>query len=336
MRHLGYAADEPAPIIDTILQIVEPDMRLLEHFDVDVVWVAMHEGPIQWGPNRETYQDEFGRRFKLGGGFYNQIEAPLKEGTEEELAHYEFPDMSQHDRTAGSREKARRFYDAGYGVGAAGAWGIYEISSSLRGAENLFLDMALNPEFVEAVAERVLEEHLKPFYSVLLEAIGPWVQMVMVSDDYGGQKSLLFSPEMFRSIYKPRLRRLVDHIRTMTDAKIYIHSDGAIAELIPDFIEIGLDGLNPVQFTARGMAADHLKREFGGELGFFGGGCDNEVLSLGTVEEVRDNVQRQIATLAPGGGYVFTSIHNISQEVPPENIVAFFNAGLEFGQYLGR
>jgi uroporphyrinogen decarboxylase len=308
LNHLGYAEAEPAPIIDNILQIVEPDARLYDYFDVDALWLVPR-------------------------GFYNQVDFPLKVGTEEELANYNFPDMKAHDRAAGLAEKAHRLYDAGYGLVADGAWGIYEISSSLRGTENLFLDMALNQKYVEALAERVFEEHIKPFYTMLLEAVGPWVQMVVVSDDYGSQQALLFSPDIFRQVYKPLFKRLAEHIRTLTEAKIYIHSDGAISPIISDFIEIGLDGLNPVQYTARGMEPDYLKREFGQDLGFFGGGIDNEILSFKTVEDIRRDVERQVTTLAPGGGYVFATIHNIPPEVPPENVVAFFKAGLEFGRY---
>lgn len=333
LNHLGYEATEPAPIIDNILQIVDPDPRLYERFAVDALWLVPQEDPLEWEPDGKTYHDEFARRFKLGGGFYNQIGYPLREGTLEELARFKFPAMFQHHRADGLVEKASRFHEAGYALVADGAWGIYEISSSLRGTEELFIDMLLNSQYVEALAERVLEEHLKAFYTMLLEAVGQWVQMVVISDDYGSQERLLFSPEIFRKVYKPRLRRLVEHIRKMVSAKIYIHSDGAIAEIIPDLIEIGLDGLNPVQYTAVGMEPERLKREFGKDLGFFGGGVDNEVLSFGTVEDVRRDARRQITKLAPGGGYIFATIHNISPEVPPENITACFDAALEFGRY---
>jgi uroporphyrinogen decarboxylase len=277
--------------------------------------------------------DEFGRTFTFGGGFYNQTGFPLSSGSAEDLARYSFPDMTQHDRAAGLAEKARRLFDAGYGLVADGAWGIYEISSSLRGPDALFMDMALDPSSVEALAERVLEEHLIPFYAVLLEAVGPWVQMVVVSDDYGSQDKLLFSPRLFRRVYKPRLRRLIDHIRRLSDARVYIHSDGAVSDLIPDFIEIGLDGINPVQYSAAGMAAERLKAEFGRALGFFGGGIDNEVLAYRSVLDVQRDVARQVHALAPGGGYIFSTIHNISPEVPAENILACFEAGRMFGRY---
>ena len=333
LRYLGYEGGQDAPIIDSILQIVEPDMRLVERFDADLLWLVPREGPVQWAVDGESYVDELGRRFRAGGGFFNQVDSPLREGTMDELGRYAFPDMFAHDRATGIAEKARLLHEQGYALAADGAWGIYEVSSSLRGTTELFIDLALNLDYAEALADRVLEEHIMPFYSMLLAAAGPYVQMVVVSDDLGNQENLLFSPDVFRRVYKPRLRRLVEHIKSLVDAKVYIHSDGAVSRLIPDFIEVGIDGLNPVQYTARGMEAERLKREYGRDLGFLGSGIENEVLSFGTEQDVRERVGRQVAALKPGGGYLFATIHNISPEVPPENIVAFFEAGREFGRY---
>ena len=333
LEYLGYQSSDEPIIIDNILQLVEPDERLYDLFDVDVRWIIPREAPVDWGTDRAAYVDEFGRTFKAGGGFYNQIDHPLKEGTEKELASYRFPDLSKHDRMSGLIDKARELNRAGYGLTGDGAWGIYEISSSLRGMQNLFLDMATQPAYVIKLAERVYEEYIQPYYTLLLQNIGSLLQMVVISDDYGGQKKLLFSPDIFRSIYKPLLAKLVAHIRSLTSAKIYLHSDGAVAPLIPDFIEIGIDGLNPVQYSAEGMQAHALKKLYGDALGFFGGGIDNEVLSFGSSEQIRADVQKQISCLAPGGGYIFASIHNIAPEVPPENILSFFNAAIEFGTY---
>jgi uroporphyrinogen decarboxylase len=333
LEFLGYAAGAAAPTIDRILQIVAPDERLCERFDVDVMWLIPEEGPVVWGPDRQSYVDDLGRAFKLGGGFFNQVASPLRAGTPEELAGYRFPDLRGDPRAAGLGAQARRLYTAGYGLATDGPWGLYEYCSTLRGPAEFFMDMVLNPDYVETLAERVLEEHLLPYYTLMLNAVGEYVQMVGISDDYGSQTGLLFAPAVFRRLFKPRLRRLVEHIRRLTDVRIYIHSDGAVADLIPDFIEIGIDGLNPVQYTAKGMEAVRLKQEFGNDFGFFGGGIDNEVLSYGTAEEVRRDARQQIRALAPGGGYLYATIHNMPPEVPPQNVAAFFDAGREFGQY---
>jgi hypothetical protein len=117
------------------------------------------------------------------------------------------------------------------------------------------------------------DRHLRriPFYTLLLQEASPHAQLVGVSDDLGSQQGLIFSPQTFRSIFKPLLKRLVDHIHSLADVRVYMHSDGAIYDLIPDLIEAGVEGLNPVQYTARGMELGRLKREFGNDLGFFGG-----------------------------------------------------------------
>lgn len=327
LEYLGLPpAPQPAAIIDSILQIVEPDPRLIEAFDIDLLWLLPHEAPLQWSADGQRFVDEFGRTFVAGGGFFNQIEAPLRQGTREELRRYRFPVVSNPERYQGLRQKAAQLYAAGFGLGLDGPWGIYEISSSLRGTAEYLMDLAANPGYAAALAERVLEEHHLPFYTNLLQEVAPYIQLVVISDDLGSQQGLLFSPRTFRQIFKPLLRRLVEQIHALADVKVYMHSDGAVADLIPDLIEIGVEGLNPVQYTARGMALDRLKAEFGRHLGFFGGTVENEVLSFSTAEEVRRLTRQNVAILAPGGGFIFASIHNISPEVPPENVVALFEA----------
>jgi uroporphyrinogen decarboxylase len=143
----------------------------------------------------------------------------------------------------------------------------------------------------------------------------------------------MMAPATFRRIYKPRLRRLIGEIKQRTKAQVYLHSCGSIYRLIPDLIEIGVDILNPVQVNAAEMDSARLKQEFGKDLTFWGGGCDPVVMGMGTVQQVRDDVKRRIHDLAPGGGLVFGSVHNIQANVPPENIVAMFDAALEFGGY---
>ena len=143
----------------------------------------------------------------------------------------------------------------------------------------------------------------------------------------------MMSPTLFRRLYKPRLRRLVAAIKRKTKARVYLHSCGSVYRFIPDLIECGFDILNPVQVNAAEMDSARLKREFGKALSFWGGGCDPVVMGTGTVQQVRDEVKHRIQDLAPGGGYIFGSIHNIQVKVPPENIVAMFDAALEFGGY---
>jgi len=332
MAYLGLTPQGEAPLIDRILQIVEPDPQLIEHFDIDVLWLLPEDGPVTWSADRQSYMDEFGRHFIAGGGFFNQVGSPLAQGMAEELAAYRFPSLMP-ERVRGLRQKAAQRYEQGYGLGVDGPWGIYEISSSLRGTADYLVNLALNPAYAESIAERVLEEHHIPFYTLLLKEAVPYCQMVMISDDLGSQQGLIFSPRTFRQTFKPRLKRLIEHIHSLAQVKVYMHSDGAVYDLIPDLIEIGVEGLNPVQYTARGMELERLKRQFGKDLGFFGGSLENESLSYSAPDDVRRIVAETIKVLAPGGGFLFASIHNITPEVPPENILALFETARQYGGY---
>jgi uroporphyrinogen decarboxylase len=193
--------------------------------------------------------------------------------------------------------------------------------------------MAIDPELAIAIAEDVLEKYMIPFYELLLADTASYVNVVGISDDLGSETGLLFSPAMYRKIFKPLHRRLIEFIRSKTDARIYMHSDGSIYDIIPDLIEIGVDGLNPVQYTAKGMELERLVREFGKDLGFYGGVVENEILSFSPPEEITELARRNVATLKQEKAFIFAPIHNISQEVPPENIVALYQAGLAFGKY---
>jgi uroporphyrinogen decarboxylase len=193
--------------------------------------------------------------------------------------------------------------------------------------------MAIDPELAIAIAEGVLEKYMIPFYELLLADTASYVNVVGISDDLGSQTGLLFSPAMYRKIFKPLHKRLIEFIRSKTDARIYMHSDGSIYDIIPDLIEIGVDGLNPVQYTAKGMELERLVREFGKDLGFYGGVVENEILSFSTPEEITELARRNVAILKQEKAFIFAPIHNISQEVPPENIVALYQAGLAFGKY---
>ena len=156
----------------------------------------------------------------------------------------------------------------------------------------------------------------------------------MIGDDLAGQNGPLFNPAIYRRLVKPRHKRLVQYIRSRTQAKIWYHTCGACMDLIPELIDNGAQILNPVQISARNMDPVELKRRFGQELAFWGGGVDAQhILPRGTPQEVAANVRRNLQALMPGGGYVFNNVHNIQGEVPPENILALFDTAYECGFY---
>jgi uroporphyrinogen decarboxylase len=208
---------------------------------------------------------------------------------------------------------------------------LLEMGQWLYRADNFYMMMAAQPKRTHDFLDHVVEIHCAEL-DKLLKFSGPFVDVIALSDDLGGQTSLLVSPVMFREFFKERLRIIWDHIRRLSNAKIMLHSCGAVRELIPDFIDIGLDILNPIQIDCPGMDAKGLKAEFGQDLVLWGGGCDtHRVLPRGSPEDVHTHVKSQISILRPGGGFVFQQVHNILADVPPQNIVSMYEAVLEFG-----
>jgi uroporphyrinogen decarboxylase len=193
-------------------------------------------------------------------------------------------------------------------------------------------DLVLQPVLAETLLERVTDVIVRSTKTILKEA-GPYIDVVSFSDDLGFQDRAYVSAAMFKRQIKPYLARCVEAIRNNTDAKIVMHSDGAIFDLIPDLIDIGVEVMNPVQTTAWKMDAATLKSEFGKDLAFWGAVDTQYTLPFGTPEEVRDDVVTKMKTLGRGGGYVITSCHTIREEVPPENVRALYESALELGGY---
>lgn len=206
--------------------------------------------------------------------------------------------------------------------------------AELRGWENFYYDLAANPEFACALMDRYLDIRLRMAEKALAQ-VRDNIDIVMVtSDDLGMNDRTLISPEMYRELIKPRQKRTFDFFRSQTPAKRFYHCDGAIYPIIEDFIEIGVEALNPIQVSAAGMGdTKKLKADFGDRLAFWGAVDTHHVLPRGTPEDVHSEVRQRIMDLGPGGGYVLCSVHNIQPEVPPENVVAMFDAAYQFGRY---
>jgi uroporphyrinogen decarboxylase len=174
-----------------------------------------------------------------------------------------------------------------------------------------------------------LSEELYKIYLENLEkwmsAVGPYIDVILFGDDLGGQQGPLISPDAYRELYKPYHKKLWGRAKELADVKVQLHCCGGIYELMEDLIEAGLDAVNPVQISCRGMDPARLKAEFGGRITFWGGGCDTQrILPMATPEQVRENVWELTRIFSPGGGFVFQQVHNILANVPPGNIAAMF------------
>jgi uroporphyrinogen decarboxylase len=210
---------------------------------------------------------------------------------------------------------------------------MFGLPSWLRGHAQFYMDLISNRDFVTALLDRLLDIEMRLARNVL-EVVGDYIQVVRVSDDLGTEHGPIISPNLYRELIKPRQKTLYQFIKNNTRAKLLLHSCGSVYQLIPDFIEIGVDALNPVQVSARDMDTGKLKKEFGDKLTFWGGGCDTQkVLPMGTLEEVKQEVKKRIRELAPGGGFIFTPVHNIQYDVSPEKICALYDTAFETGWY---
>ena len=339
MRHLGLRGPEPR-IRSYHTYLVEPDPQLLRRFErVSAIFFpkAPSDYVFKIDPATNTYVDEWGTTYYMppNGYYYDMHRVPLPDAeTEEDLKRYRWPNPTDPARMAGVPEQVKKAYEIGEKViMMCGAMpGLWEHSWYIFGLETAFMNLAGNVPLMEAFTQRVLEWQLA-YWDMVLGQVGPYVDIIQLNEDLGSQNGPMMSPATFRKIYKPRLRTLIASIKKQTKARVYLHSCGSIYRMIPDLIEIGVDVLNPVQVNAADMDSLRLKREFGKDLTFWGGGCDPVVMGMGRVDQVRDEVKRRIHDLAPGGGFVFGSVHNIQANVPPENIVAMFDAALEFGGY---
>ena len=221
----------------------------------------------------------------------------------------------------------------------AGVFGghIFAQAQLIRGMGNFMCDLVVNEKLACALMDTLTESHIKDFEQYI-QALGPYLDIVAISDDLGAQQGPQLDPQMWRRLVKPYQAKLYGFMKSAMmrvgcEAKLFLHSCGSVYDFIPDLIEMGVDVLNPVQVSAANMDSKKLKAEFGNDIVFWGGGCDTQsVLPLGTVDEVRAEVKRRIDDFAPGGGFVFTQVHNIQPGVPSENIEAMYDAALEFGK----
>jgi len=186
--------------------------------------------------------------------------------------------------------------------------------------------LAADPPKVHTFLDRLVEIHLANL-EAFLSAVGDCIDVILFGDDLGMQRGPQISPDMYREYFKPRHKAMWTRAKQLAGVKVMLHSCGGIRQLLPDLIDAGLDAMNPVQISCAGMDAGELKAEFGEEMVFWGGGCDTQqVLLYASPDQVRAHVKEQVRTLNPGGGFVFQQVHNILAGVPPENIVAMFDA----------
>lgn len=319
------------------LAVVDEDMCQTLGVDVRPVSTKPPKGEelvIEEDERYYWYRDEWQRVWKMpkeGGFYYDMMEFPL---ASQDVETYAWPDPKDPFRFQGIREEAL-FLGESYGVVLQNILGngFLQMGAQLFGYDNWFMMLAAEPKKVEMFLEKYYDFKVS-YWDALLTSAGDALDVVCELDDLGTQSSTWLSLEMYRCLIKPHQERLFSFIKKKADVKIFLHSCGSVYDFIPDLIEVGVDILNPLQVSAAKMDTKVLKKEFGKDLVFWGGGIDTQwVLPKGSVKDVEEEVKRRIHDLAPGGGFVFATVHNIQADVPPENIMAMINTLREHGQY---
>jgi uroporphyrinogen decarboxylase len=270
---------------------------------------------------------------RAGSEYFEIADPPLRNASIDELGRYPWPDLTPPSRFAGLANRCRVIQEAGFASVLLTGITLFEQAYLMRGMAECLMDLAGDQDFFLAMMSR-LKGLAIPFLRELFRQVGTYVDVVITGDDLGTQDSTLMAPSLYRRLIKPHEAEMLAAIRENTKAKIFFHSCGNVYPLIGDFIDIGVDVLNPIQVSSPDLAdTARLKREFGERLSFCGAIDTRQILPHGKPYEVRREVRRRICDLAPGGGYVAAAVHCIQPDVPPENIVAMCEEVALSGRY---
>lgn len=338
VKHLNLGA--PVPPFRTGHSISYMDDRLLERLGTDLryCWPGLlPNSPITPGEDDDTFYDSYGQVWKRAFPYYYTGEGILKDATsvDDIERRVRWPDLSDPRWTYGLEERAQLLHEqTDYFVvmRMVSSHGPFQTACDLRGTEAFLMDMALNPEFAHALLDKVTTG-IEGLLKLAMRAGGKFFDMVeLPGDDYAGNTNTLMSPAMFRKFIKPCIERLVKVIKEHNpNPKVMLHSDGAIAKLLPDIISLGVDVIHPLEPLA---ATDIpvIKGQFGNQVTFLGG-IDISHAMPGTRAEVIAETKLRISQLAPGGGYILAPSNHLQADVPAENVLTLFDTAREFGEY---
>ena len=324
-----FGVSAPTQIMQRMTRAATVDEAVLQALGIDtraiVIGSPRRSVAAELGPRE--YRDMWGveRVHPEGGYYYDQRRAPLEGSiTVADVRRHTWPDPEDPGLLEGMAARLAwiRTHTEAAAILTLPAPFVH-LSQFIRGFQDWYTDFILGTDVLEALFDAVLDITIR-IAERELEAFGRDVDVVRCGDDLGGQNGLQVGREHFLRYIKPRHAKFFRRVRERTPAKLMFHSCGSIVDILPDLIETGVQIINPVQVTARGMDPAFLKREFGRDLVFWGGTDSQKTLPFGTAEEVRAMVARLIDTFGPGGGFVFSSCHNIQPDVPLENVLAMF------------
>ena len=337
----SFGLQAKTEFVPHMMRLAKVDEYILEQLDIDTrpVYTNPVTKALRPSTEQDHFYDEWGVKWKevdAGGVIYREVaEYPLEHASIDDLEQYSWwPDPDDHTRYSGINEHAEQLYtQSDFAlVGCPAFNSVWERAYILCGYQRMLEGLLLEPDFVHAVFRKLTDIITKQLVHYL-KLVGPFIEVIKMADDLGGQDNALMSPATYQSTLKPYHTEIYSLIKRFTAAKIFHHSCGAIFKLIPDLIDAGVEILNPVQVSAKGMDTQLLKSEFGEHLTFWGAIDTHHVLPHGTIDEVKKEVAQRIQDLGRGGGYVVAPVHNIQADVPVDNILAMYKSARSFGRY---
>lgn len=334
---LGMDPDSNPVSCSRTMDVVYLKEDLAQHYSADFRPIQMG-APDNFVPreDKNSFYDEYGTRWRHATFYYDAVERPFASfDSASDLKKFPWPDPYDPGRVRGVGETAKQLYKTtDYAIVAdMAAYGPFEGACVLRGYEQFLVDLHWDPKFALALLD-MLTENAVGFWDAFLTAVGDYVQVVAQGDDVGMQTGPYISPKMYRQFIKPCHKRLNDFIRSKTRAKLFLHSCGSVYDLIPDFIEVGFDALNPVQRSAAKMDIVQLKKVFGNDISFWGGAIDTQrVFPNATLEEIGVEAKHTLDVMGPGGGYVFNPVHNIQPDISPDRIEKLYQTAIQYRKY---
>lgn len=348
-------------LYDVFQQLAEPEPELLELLGGDVVQLhrlapAFGLKIDQWKQTKlfndfealvpRTYNpvpnekgeleirenDTIIARMPQGGLYFDQVHHPYENvETFEDIDNIPIPEITDEELAYLEKEAKRLYEETDKAILAAFGGNIFEAGQINWGYEKFYIDLAINKDLVHYWLNKLTDAYIRDLEK-FMNAVGKYINVIQFGDDLGTQEAPQISVNMYREMIKPYHQRQYEYVRNnYPHVKVFLHSCGAIYDLLPDLIDAGVEILNPVQISAKGMNPSRLKKEFGKDLVFWGGGADMQgLVNAGTLEQIRQHTRELIETFSPGGGYVFNQVHNIQANITPDKIMAIYQTALEY------
>ncbi len=341
--------DKNIQYADFVQQIVRPCDKVLERFEIDVRYIKPLGGMIRVQDIEPLYEGKYVGVYDQFGVFwgdraekdldsilyYDPVIHPFDNFTSvQQVKDYDWPDGTDKTPFEGLKNFAKKLREeTEFALSTPPVGCVYEYCTFLFGFTKTLMYLRTKPEILVSAMEELLR-YWTDYVSTFLDEVGDYLDVICINGDLSEQAGPIMSITLYENMIKPIERKLSKKIHELAEAKINYHSCGSIALFIPHFTEIGYDVVNPVQISAYDMEPCSLKKRFGETMSFWGGLCNSQkTLPFGTPNQIREEVKRNFKCLKPGGGFVASPIHNITAEVPAQNIVAMFDAAIEFRNY---